>query len=109
MPTSGVPKRACSSAPAAAIASAIASIVSRVHALRRAWRSHVTARADPSSLVVTVNSASAPLRSRQLQLLAARGAIHHARLLLAHRQGARSHRLHIEAGAELAAQRVGHA
>ena len=47
-------QRTASSAPAASIASAIASIVSRVHALRFAWRSQRTTRAAPSSSTVTV-------------------------------------------------------
>ena len=46
--------------------SAIASIVSRVQALRFAWRSHVTTRADPSSLTVTVVRPTAPLRSLEV-------------------------------------------
>ena len=41
-------QRTASSAPAASMPSAIASIVSRVQALRFAWRSHVTTRAEPS-------------------------------------------------------------
>src|SRR4051812_20929991 len=59
-------QRTASSAPTAAIASAMPSMVSRVHALRRARRSQTTRRAWPTAVVETVMPRLSPARGRVL-------------------------------------------